>query len=73
MKKNLTKNVNTNVLCELNVCSHSGWPRIGWNVVATFVSQKAVSQAGLYLIRGVTATKINDTTEPILNRPTLIN
>jgi len=26
---------------------HSGWSSIGWNVVATFVSHKSVSQTGL--------------------------
>jgi len=30
---------------------HSGWPSIGWNVVATFVSRRSVSQAGLWLTR----------------------
>jgi len=26
---------------------HSGWARIGWNVVAVFLSLRAVSKAGL--------------------------
>ncbi|WP_223877196.1 hypothetical protein, partial [Lactiplantibacillus pingfangensis] len=33
---------------------HSGWSETGWNVVATFGSQSAVFQAGLFLSRKIT-------------------